>query len=125
MASSSKRFNGLWTRCNGSVDRHLSSLKDGVAMLHPLPIIVMVLAGVLALANTADQAVAQAADTGALQLEAKIPLGDVRGRIDHMAIDLARQHFFVAELENNTVGIVDLASRKVIQTIQGMKEPQG
>ena len=83
------------------------------------------LACVLAMSVAADGLMAQPAETGALQLEAKIPLGDVRGRIDHMAIDLARQHLFVAELENNTVGIVDLASRKVIQTIQGMKEPQG
>jgi YVTN family beta-propeller protein len=73
----------------------------------------------------ADRLVAQPADTSALQLEAKIPLGDVRGRIDHMAIDLARQHLFVAELENNSVGIVDLANRKVVRTIQGLREPQG
>lgn len=94
-------------------------------MLHPLPIIVMVLAGVLALANTADQAVAQAADTGPLQLEAKIPLGDVRGRIDHMAIDLKRQRLIVAELGNDSVGIVDLTTRKMIHRISGLKEPQG
>jgi YVTN family beta-propeller protein len=55
----------------------------------------------------------------------KIPLGDVRGRIDHMAIDLARQRLFVAELGNDTVAVVDLASRKVIATVAGLKEPQG
>jgi len=44
------------------------------------------LAGAMALANTAGQASAQSADTGPLQLEAKIPLGEVRGRIDHMAV---------------------------------------
>jgi len=60
-----------------------------------------------------------------LQLEAKIPLGKVRGRIDHMAIDLARQRLFVAELGNDTVGIVDLKKQEVIQTIGGLKEPQG
>jgi YVTN family beta-propeller protein len=73
----------------------------------------------------AGRLAAQPTDTGALQLEAKIPLGDVRGRIDHMAVDLARQHVFVAELENNTVGIVDLTNRKVVRTIQGLKQPQG
>jgi DNA-binding beta-propeller fold protein YncE len=60
-----------------------------------------------------------------LQLEAKIPLGDVRGRIDHMAIDLARLRLFVAELGNDSVGIVDLKKREVIQTISGLREPQG
>jgi DNA-binding beta-propeller fold protein YncE len=79
----------------------------------------------VALANTADQASAQAADTAPLQLEAKIPLGDVRGRIDHMAVDLKRQRLFVAELGNDTVGIVDLPNRKLIRRIAGLKEPQG
>ena len=86
---------------------------------------IAVLACVLALSDFANRLVAQPADTDALQLEAKIPLGEVRGRIDHMAIDLARQRLFVAELENNSVGIVDLTNRKVIRTIQGLKEPQG
>ena len=55
-------------------------------MIRPLTTI----ACALALSAVAGPLVAQPADTGALQLEAKIPLGDVRGRIDHMAIDLAR-----------------------------------
>ena len=55
----------------------------------------------------------------------KIPLGGVAGRIDHMAIDLARNRLFVAELGNNSVGVVDLTSRKVVHRIAGLKEPQG
>src|SRR5262249_11738831 len=61
---------------------------------------------------------AQMADTPALQLEAKIPLGNVSGRIDHMAIDPARQRLFVAELGNNSVGIVDLNGRRVLRAIE-------
>ena len=95
-------------------------------MLHLLrTIVVAVLAGVLTLANTAGQASAQSADAGLLKLETKIPLGDVRGRIDHMAIDLKRQRLFVAELGNDSVGIVDLPKRKMISRIPGLKEPQG
>jgi YVTN family beta-propeller protein len=60
-----------------------------------------------------------------LQLETKILLGDVSGRIDHLAIDLNRQRLFVAELGNNTLGVVDLKERKVIKVITGLKEPQG
>ena len=60
-----------------------------------------------------------------LQLEAKIPLGGVKGRIDHMAVDLARQRLFVAELGNDSVGIVDLSAAKVSGLIRGLKEPQG
>jgi DNA-binding beta-propeller fold protein YncE len=66
-----------------------------------------------------------AAAGDALQLEAKIPLGNVAGRIDHMAVDLARKRLFVAELGNNTIGIVDLEGRKVLQRLTGLKEPQG
>src|SRR5262245_40389146 len=68
---------------------------------------------------------ATAQTTEALQLEAKIPLGNVNGRIDHMAIDLARQRLFVAELGNNSVGVVDLNGRRVLRNIEGLKEPQG
>jgi DNA-binding beta-propeller fold protein YncE len=60
-----------------------------------------------------------------LVLEAKVPLGQVRGRIDHLAVDVARQRLFVAELGNDTVGVVDLVHRVVLQTISGLHEPQG
>jgi YVTN family beta-propeller protein len=82
------------------------------------------LAASLALLAAQDQATTQA-ETPVLKLEAKIPIGNVSGRIDHMAIDLARQRLFVAELGNNTVGIIDLNSRNVIRTMSGLKEPQG
>jgi DNA-binding beta-propeller fold protein YncE len=64
-------------------------------------------------------------DDVVLLIEAKIPLGDVRGRIDHMAADINRHRLFVAELGNNTVGIVDVAQAKVLQVLRGLKEPQG
>jgi len=60
-----------------------------------------------------------------LSLETKIVLGDVKGRIDHMALDPARNRLFVAELENNSVGVVDLNERKVVHRITGLTEPQG
>ena len=59
-----------------------------------------------------------------LVLETKIPLGDVSGRIDHLGIDLKRQRLLVAELGNDSLGVVDLASRKA-RTIAGFSEPQG
>ena len=48
--------------------------------------------------------------TQALRLEARIPLGQVTGRIDHMAIDLPRHRVFVAELGNNSIGVVEPVS---------------
>jgi YVTN family beta-propeller protein len=68
---------------------------------------------------------AQSGQQPLLRLEAKIPLGDVRGRIDHMAFDLARQRLFVAELGNDSVGVVDLATHSLVRTISGLNEPQG
>jgi len=60
-----------------------------------------------------------------MQLETKIPLGTVAGRIDHLAIDAKRGHLFIAELGNNTVGVIDPAKRAVIHRITGLSEPQG
>lgn len=68
---------------------------------------------------------AQSTDNVPLQLETRILLGNVRGRIDHLAVDLKRQRLFVAELGNDSVGVVDLANRTVIRTISGLNEPQG
>jgi DNA-binding beta-propeller fold protein YncE len=66
-----------------------------------------------------------AEDLAPLQFEMKIPLGQVRGRIDHFAVDLPRQRLFIAELGNNSVGVVDLKQRKVVRTIDGLRQPQG
>lgn len=70
-------------------------------------------------------AAAWGSDGQPLVLEAKIPLGEVRGRIDHLAVDVARQRLFVAELGNDTVGVVDLVHHSVLRTLAGLHEPQG
>jgi DNA-binding beta-propeller fold protein YncE len=60
-----------------------------------------------------------------LALETKILLGEVRGRIDHLAIDLRRQRLFIAELGNDSMSAVDLAAGQVQSRVTGMSEPQG
>jgi DNA-binding beta-propeller fold protein YncE len=60
-----------------------------------------------------------------LQVEAKIALGAVTGRIDHLAVDLPRRRLFVAELGNDTIGVVDLDAREKRASITGLHEPQG
>jgi DNA-binding beta-propeller fold protein YncE len=87
--------------------------------------VVAIGAGIVALSNVAGPASPQPVEPLPLKLEAKIPLGDVRGRIDHTAIDLERQRLFIAELGNDSVSIVDLKDRKVLHRISGLKEPQG
>ncbi len=78
----------------------------------------------IAMAMLPAVAEAQTADAP-LVLETKVPLGEVSGRIDHLAIDMKRQRLFVAELGNNSLGVVDLASGKVLRRITGLSEPQG
>jgi YVTN family beta-propeller protein len=85
---------------------------------------ILAMSGLATMFSATTGVLAQSGDP-ALTLEAKIPLGDVSGRIDHMAIDPKRQRLFVAELGNNTVGVVDLQERKVVHVITGLKEPQG
>ncbi len=70
-------------------------------------------------------AAAAGAAEPALVLEGKIPLGKVSGRIDHLAVDLQRQRLFVAELGNDTVGVVDLKAMTTLRTLTGFREPQG
>jgi DNA-binding beta-propeller fold protein YncE len=60
-----------------------------------------------------------------LVLEATIPLDGVAGRIDHMAVDLGRNRLLVAELGNNTVDVIDLATRRSDYRIASLQEPQG
>ena len=70
-------------------------------------------------------AVAGAQATAPLVVESKISLGEIRGRIDHLAVDVNHQRLYVAELGNDTVGVVDLKERKTIRTLAGLTEPQG
>jgi DNA-binding beta-propeller fold protein YncE len=62
---------------------------------------------------------------GSLKLQAKIPLPDCEGRIDHLAFDADHGRLFVAELGNNTVSVVDVDKRRLERRLEGVKEPQG
>jgi DNA-binding beta-propeller fold protein YncE len=65
------------------------------------------------------------ATTDALTLERKIPPGDVSGRIDHFAVDVDHHRLYLAELGNDSVAVLDVASGKLLHRIGGLKEPQG
>src|SRR5258708_10305079 len=88
-------------------------------------IALLLFAAAMMLPLVATPSVAQLPETPLLNLEGKIALGEVKGRIDHMALDPLRSRLFVAELENNSVGVVDLMARKVIHVLAGLTEPQG
>jgi hypothetical protein len=82
-----------------------------------LPALMIVTAGIAA--------VARGAPPVSLVLESTIVLGEVRGRIDHLAIDAGRRRLYVAELGNNSLGVVDLKHGKLLRTMEGFSEPQG
>ena len=68
---------------------------------------------------------ADLAPGASLEIDARISLGSIRGRIDHLAIDTERKRLYVAELGNDSVGVVDLNAGEVLRTITGLHEPQG
>jgi DNA-binding beta-propeller fold protein YncE len=61
----------------------------------------------------------------ALVLESRIALPNVKGRIDHLSVDLKGQRLFVAAVDNHTLEVIDLKSGQRIHTITGLAEPQG
>src|SRR5258705_9490276 len=67
----------------------------------------------------------RAQDLAPLRLIQSIPLGGVKGRIDHMAADPQRQRLFVAALGNGTVEVLDLRSARWVRSLRGFREPQG
>jgi hypothetical protein len=60
-----------------------------------------------------------------LRLVQKIPMPGVEKRIDHLALDLKHKLLYVAALGNDTLEICDLSQGRVVQSITGLKEPQG
>jgi hypothetical protein len=60
----------------------------------------------------------------ALRLVQTIPLPGVKGRLDHMAVDLKKKRLFVAAVANNSLEVVDLTGGKVIKSLTGMNDTQ-
>ena len=54
-----------------------------------------------------------------------IPLSNISGRIDHLAVDLKNKKVFLAALEKGTVEVVDIRAGAVTQTLGGFQKPQG
>jgi hypothetical protein len=85
---------------------------------------VLLLAALAAVFLVKDAA-GESAEVPPLQLEVKISLADVRGRIDHMAVDLARHRLFVAALGDDSLAVVDLEGKRLDRIITELPEPQG
>ena len=81
----------------------------------------MVATGVLAAAAWA----VQAAGAPPVESVATIPMPGVKGRIDHLAADVAGHRLFVAALGNDTVEVLDTSRNRRVKSLPGFGEPQG
>ena len=79
----------------------------------------------LALALGISLASCARAEEAPFAQERSIPLGDVRGRIDHLALDSQHERLAVAELENGTVDVIDIAHGFASHRIANLPAPQG
>src|SRR5713226_10362504 len=68
---------------------------------------------------------ANAQSAAPLQLVQTIPMPNVKGRIDHMDVDVKGRRLFVAGLENGSLEVVDLQAGKSLKSIPGFKKTQG
>lgn len=66
-----------------------------------------------------------AEEAAPLRLVQTIPMPNVKGRLDHMDVDVKGQRLFVAGLENGSVEVVDLKAGKWLKSIPGFRKPQG
>ena len=60
-----------------------------------------------------------------LRLLGAIPLPDVRGRLDHLSLDVPNQRLFLAALGNDSVEVLDLARSARAGSLSGLSTPQG
>ena len=60
-----------------------------------------------------------------LKLVQTIPMPNVKGRIDHMDVDVKGKRLFVAGLENGSLEVVDLQAGRWTKSIPGFVKPQG
>ena len=67
---------------------------------------------------------ASAQEKQALRLVQTIPLPEVKGRLDHMGVDLEKNRLFVAAVANNSLAVVDLTGGRVIKSLAGFKDSQ-
>ena len=66
-----------------------------------------------------------AQETAPLRLVQTIPMPNVKGRIDHMDVDVKGRRLFVAGLENGSVEVINLGAGKWVKSIPGFKKTQG
>lgn len=69
--------------------------------------------------------ISEAQEKQPLRLVQTIALPTLKGRIDHMDVDVRGKRLFIAGLENGSLEVVDLRSGKWVKSIAGFQKPQG
>lgn len=82
-------------------------------------------ARLVAVALAAALAISATPGHAQLQASGAIELPGTAGRLDHLAIDVARGHLFVAALEANATEVIDINAGKRIARLDRQHEPQG
>ena len=67
----------------------------------------------------------QASGKQPLRLVQTIHMPNVKGRLDHMDVDVKGERLFVAGLENGSLEVIDLKAGKWMRSIPGFKKAQG
>src|SRR3984893_14933283 len=95
-----------------------SVLEVMMKRLLALPILGLLLAHVLSIHGQ---------EKSPLKFLQKIPMPNVKGRLDHFGVDLKGMRLFVAALgeDQNTVEVIDIKSEKWVASIPGQSKPQG
>jgi DNA-binding beta-propeller fold protein YncE len=60
-----------------------------------------------------------------LRLIQTISMPNVKGRLDHLYVDVRNKRLYVAGLENGSVEVVDLKLARWLRTMPGFQKPQG
>lgn len=81
--------------------------------------------GLVAIYGLATPVRAEAQVVAPLRLVQTIPMPNVKGRLDHLDVDVGGRRLFVSGLENGSVEVVDLKAGKWVRSIPGFHKPQG
>src|SRR5713101_9402389 len=94
--------------------RERDPMKDRIAKLF---LATSLLASLLLATLLVSSRPAAGQEPPALSLETHIPLQNVKGRIDHLSVDVKGERLFVAAVDNHTIEVVDLKSGQRVHTI--------
>jgi DNA-binding beta-propeller fold protein YncE len=59
-----------------------------------------------------------------LVLKTRIALANVKGRMDHLGVDVKGQRLFATAIDNRTLEVVDVKARRQVHTIADLDRPQ-